>query len=72
MKKVSIEITENGYKTHVQIDDTIYEEVWEATDTGTKRISGDFEKEETVSYELVEALSGFSNFDIMLALKEEV
>ena len=66
-KKVTIEISENGWETKVEIDGKTYIEKHRRTNLGSKSIEGDFENE--LTGELYEALSGFAQYDIMEALK---
>lgn len=68
MKKVTIEITEKGWTVTVQKDEKTFVEKHIATLTGAQSIEGDFEYNDEINEELYEALSGFSNYDIMRAL----
>lgn len=67
MKKVTIEITPKGWTTTVQLGNKTYVEKHISTPTGAKGIEDNFE-DAIEDEELVDALSGFAQYDIMLAL----
>lgn len=68
-KKVTIEITEDGWETKLEINGKTYIEKYERDSSGAKAIEGDFEDDnEELTEELIGSISGFSQYDIMLAL----
>lgn len=71
MKKVIIEITENGWNTTVQLDEKTFVEKYKSTPRGADWVEGDFEAEDDISDELYNALTGFSQYDIMRALSDD-
>lgn len=74
MKKVTIEITENGYKTVYTNGDMEITEEWERTSTGARVISeNDFDSltEDQASDKMWEALQDLKPYDVMRALEEE-
>jgi len=72
MKKVTIEVTEKGWKTTVELDGRIFTEKHEATRTGAKCIEGNFENNEPIGDKLLEALQGFAMYDIMNGLQRNL
>jgi hypothetical protein len=69
MKKVTIEVTENGWETKLEINGETFIEKHERTDTGAKGYEGNFEEEEEITDEMIDALQGFAQYDIMNALR---
>lgn len=69
MKKVTIEITPSGWTTTVQLGEKTIVERHVRCLTGAKGIEGNFE--DSIDDEnLYNALSGFAQYDIMIALNE--
>jgi hypothetical protein len=67
MKKVTIEITAEGWKTTVELDGKTYVENHVLTNSGSKGDSV-FEEEPKISEELYDALQSSGAFDISVAL----
>jgi hypothetical protein len=72
MKKVSIEVTEKGWTTTVQLDGRIFTEKHEVTPTGAKTVEGNFEDHEQIGDKLLDALQGFAMYDIMNGLQKNL
>lgn len=70
MKKVVVEITETGYKVDVTLGEQMFTEVHERIKSGAKRVEGDFESVEEIHEDLHDSLTGFSFYDIMIALRD--
>lgn len=68
-KKVTIEITENGWETKVELNGKTYIEKHKRTNFGSEGYEGNFEDEDDLTDELYDALSGFAQHDIMQALR---
>jgi len=68
-KKVTIEVTENGWSTTVEINGKTHVEKHIRTSYGSKCVLGDFEMNDELSDELYGSLTDFINMDIMSALK---
>lgn len=68
-KKVTIEVTENGWETKVEVNGKTYIEKHEADQFGAKGVEGNFEEEEELTDEMVDALGGFAQYNIMKALR---
>lgn len=74
MKKVTIEITEKGYKTTYINGNKTFVEEWEKTDIGARVISEiDFDSlpDDEVSDDMLEALNDKDPYEIMKALEFE-
>lgn len=71
-KKVTIEITAEGWESKVEINGETYTEKHRSTRIGTEGYEGNFEDEEELTDDLCDALGGFSQYDIMLALKNHL
>lgn len=69
MDKVIIEVTKEGWSTTVKLARKVFVEKHKATSTGSKAVEGNFEKEEEIGEELCDALSGFTQYNIMAALR---
>ena len=68
-KKVTIEVTENGWETKVELNGKTYIEKHKRTNFGSEGVEGNFENEDELTDELYDALSGFAQHDIMQALR---
>lgn len=67
MKKVIIEITDNGWTTTVQLGDNTYSSTHKATHTGARQVDGNID--EIDDDELIEQLEGFMQYSVMNALQ---
>lgn len=71
MNKVTVEITDNGWTTTVEINGKKFVEKHKKTRFGAESTKGNFENQEEISEELYEAVSsGFYAYNVMLALKD--
>ncbi|MGX5608694.1 hypothetical protein ACWKTZ_20005 [Bacillus cereus] len=71
MKKVTIEITEQGWNLKAQVGDNVYEEVSVLNQPGhASQTKGDLMEAEWMTDELYEALNSFFCFDVANALLE--
>ena len=68
-KKVTIEVTKNGWETKVELNGKTYIEKHKRTNFGSERYEGNFEDEDGLTDELYDALGGFAQHDIMQALR---
>jgi len=69
MNNVKIDITKEGWTVTVEINGETYSETYIATDSGAKRIDGNFDDIVCMSDGLRESLQGFTNHNIMRALQ---
>lgn len=70
MKKVTIEISPNGWITTVTGENVEIKRQYIKTSTGARCVDGSFEDDPLIPDELCEALDDGQPFDIMLALKK--
>lgn len=70
-KKVTIEVTENGWETKVELNGKTYIEKYKRTSFGSEGYEGDFENEEDLTDELYYALDEFEPHNIMKALRNQ-
>ena len=68
-KKVTIEVTEDGWETKIELNGKTYIEKHKRANFGSESYEGDFEAESSLSDELYDALSSFPQYDIMEALR---
>jgi hypothetical protein len=70
-KKVTIEITSNGWTINVHNNDNVLTENHVATMFGSECHNPVFESSDEISDDLYEAIDSFSNYDVMRALVNE-
>jgi hypothetical protein len=69
MRKVTVEITETGWKLKAEVDGEVYEEVGTLTEYGSSQ-TGDPDDAEWMSEELYDALNDFFCHNVSEALRE--
>lgn len=68
MKKVTIEITPQGWTTIIELDGKTIIDKYKATNYGATGITASLEDNESLSDELYEAIESIGAYDVMRAL----
>jgi len=68
-KKVTIEITQEGWETTVHLNDKTYTEKWEKTEHGARCTTPELLEEVQLTSELRSSLDSFYHSDVMYALR---
>jgi hypothetical protein len=68
-KKVTIEITEDGWQTTLELNGKTYTEKHKRNSTGAESVKGNLSEESDLTEEIIDAVTGgFKEYEIMRAL----